>query len=130
MKRLMCMLAVLGTTLWLGSTARAEFHGALNRGEVWTLNVDNTGGFDPGTAITVHYVRGKREVIVVRTVPGQERAEFTFPAPLLNDVRIVIEVDPSALSTTELDVVQGDLRFGWTSNGFSRAVFDVADATS
>jgi len=129
MKRLMCMLAVIGATLWLASTARAEYLGTLQRDEGWVLNVDNTGGFDPGTAVTIRFVLGKRDAVVVRTVPAHERAQISFPAPLPNDVRIIIEVDPSPLSTAELEVAQGDLSFKWTSNGFSRAVFDVADVT-
>lgn len=128
MKRLVCALVVLGTTPWLGSTARADFFGELNRTEEWVLVVDNTGVIDTGTAITIHYVRGKREVVEVETVPANERAQLTFPAPLRNDVRIVIEVDPAPLGTAELDVEQGNRSFKWTSAGFSRAVFDVADA--
>ena len=86
MKRLMCMLAVIGATLWLASTARAEYLGTLQRDEGWVLNVDNTGGFDPGTAVTIRFVLGKRDAVVVRTVPAHERAQISFPAPLPNDV--------------------------------------------
>jgi hypothetical protein len=130
MKRLMCMLAVLGATLWFGSAAQAEFRGLLFRNEGWMLNVDSAAVDDPGTAITIHLVFGRRDVVVVRTVPAHERTQISFPAPLPDNVRIVIEVDPSLAGTAGLEVVQGDRAFQWMSDGFSRAVFDVADATS
>ena len=129
MKRLMCMLAVLGTTLWLCSTAQAMFEGTLYRNQGWLLHVDCGTVTGQATGITIHYVRSsKLDLIVVRTVAPGERAEFSFPAPFPNDVRIIIEVDPPPGAEAALEVVQGDTAPQWTSAGDTRGMFDVADA--
>lgn len=130
MKRLMCLIAVLGATLWIESPAQAEFLGTLLRDEGWVLNVDNgTVTGEPGTAITLHFVRGKREVVIVRTVPPGQRVQFSFPAPLASDVRIAIDVDSSPGSELSIEVVQGDRAFQLTIPGSRTAVLNVADAT-
>ena len=129
MKRLMCLIAVLGATLWIESPAQAEFLGTLLRDEGWVLNVDNgsvTG--DPGTAVTLHFVRNNREVVIVRTVAPGQRVQFSFPAPLTSDVRIAIDVDSNPGAELSIEVVQGDRAFQLTIPGSRTAVLNVADA--
>ena len=129
MKRLICLVAVLGATLWIESPAQAEFLGTLLRGEGWLLNVDNgTVTGDPGTAVTIHFVRGYREVVIVRTVLPGERVQFSFPALLTSDVRIAIDVDSNPGAELSIEVVQGDRAFQLTIPGSRTAVLNVADA--